>query len=102
MGVVYRPNHPQANANGMVDISIAGPKHPTLGRAAYVISDSLGGQVRHMATGKYHDSKSEFRKDTKASGCVEVGNEPIRERKYIEPPRVEPEIKRAIEQLRNR
>jgi len=28
-----------------------------------------------MANGKYYDSKSEFRKATKAAGCIEVGDD---------------------------
>ncbi len=101
--VVYRPDHPDANENGMVPVEIAGPKNIKLGTSAYVISDNLGAHLRHMATGRYHDSKSEFRKDTKASGCVEVGNEATaKPRKWIEPPAPGADIKRAIEQLRSR
>jgi len=43
-----------------------------------IISDDLGAGInglRHMATGRYHDSKSKFRADTRASGCVETGND---------------------------
>ncbi len=43
-----------------------------------IISDDIGAGVnglRHMATGRYHDSKSKFRADTRASGCVETGND---------------------------
>jgi hypothetical protein len=43
-----------------------------------IITDDLGAGVnglRHMATGKYLDSKSAFRAATKAAGCVETGNE---------------------------
>ena len=46
----------------------------TPGAAPNVISDSME-PTRHMATGKYHTSKSAFRADTKASGCIEVGND---------------------------
>lgn len=103
MGVVYRPNHPLANENGMVDTSIAGPKHPKHGTAPNVIRDDLGMHLRHMATGRYLDSKSAFAKEDKASGSVCVGNEATaKPRKYIEPPRPGHDIKRAIEQLRNR
>ena len=44
----------------------------------YVISDSLPGGVNglfHHGVGHRHDSKSHFRKLTKESGCIEVGNE---------------------------
>lgn len=40
----------------------------------HIISDTQD-LLRHPVTGKYHDSKSNFRKDTKASSCDEVGNE---------------------------
>ncbi len=75
---VYRPDHPEANENGMVDARIAGPRNPKHGEAAYVISDDLGAGMkglRHMATGRRHDSKSAFRADTRASGCQEMGND---------------------------
>lgn len=39
-----------------------------------VISDIMA-ETQHMATGRFHTSKSEFRKDTKAAGCVEIGND---------------------------
>lgn len=41
----------------------------------YVQSDSLDKPLSHPVTGKVHDSKSTFRRDTKNSGCVEVGND---------------------------
>lgn len=101
--MVYRPNHPQANENGMVDRDIAGPRHDKHGTAAYVISDDLGKPLRHMATGLYSDSKSVHRRMTKDSGCIEVGNDVnTKPRKWIEPPKIGPDIKRAIEQLRSR
>lgn len=31
--------------------------------------------LRHMATGEMFDSKSQFRAATRASGCVELGND---------------------------
>lgn len=40
----------------------------------YIISDTMD-RLKHPATGRYHDSKSKFRRDTQASGCIEVGNE---------------------------
>lgn len=105
MGLVYRPKHPGANANGMVDSRIAGPKHP--GRPApFVISDIME-PTRHMVTGNYHTSKSEFRKETMAAGCIEVGNETatlLKPRQPIMPDRRQrgEDIKRAIHDLRNR
>jgi hypothetical protein len=73
------------------------------GTAPNVISDDLGKHLRHMGTGRMLDSKSAFRKEDKAIGAVCVGNEATaKPRKYIEPPRPGPDIKRAIEQLRGR
>lgn len=101
--VVYRPNHPQANENGMVDIEIAGPKHGG-GSAFYVISDEMP-PTKHMANGQMYTSKAAFRQATKDAGCVEVGNEikaVTTPRKRIELSREQRrnEIRRAISQLR--
>lgn len=40
----------------------------------YVISDHMD-PLKNMASGKVHDSKSNFRADTKAHGCIELGND---------------------------
>lgn len=40
----------------------------------YVQSDSMQA-LAHPVTGTVHDSKSTFRRDTRNSGCVEVGND---------------------------
>lgn len=45
-----------------------------LGEGPMVISDTMPA-ARHMASGKVHESKSAFRRDTKSFGCVEVGND---------------------------
>jgi hypothetical protein len=105
MSVVYRPDHPDANENGMVDISIAPAKYPIFGTAPNVISDNLGTHLRHMGTGRYLDSKSAFAKEDKACGATCVGNDSsvmgTKPRKYVEAPRPGPDIKRAIEQLKS-
>lgn len=44
------------------------------GAAPGVISDIMP-ETQHMATGRFHTSKSEFRKDTKAANCIEYGND---------------------------
>ena len=41
-----------------------------------VISDTMA-PTTHMADGKTYESKSAFRRRTKAAGCIEVGNEPL-------------------------
>lgn len=67
----------------------------------YVQSDSLDKPLIHPATGRTHDSKSAFRRDTKASGCVEVGNDKPRIQtdpyKRMEP--VQKDLYRAWDQL---
>ena len=100
---VYRPNHPFCDDNGMVEASMAGPKHIS-SSAPGVISDTMD-STRHMADGLYYDSKSEFRKATKAAGCQEVGNETatlMKPRQRIELSREQcrNEIRKAISQLR--
>ena len=98
---VYRPNHPNSDEFGMVSIDIAGPKNQT-NSATYVISDIMD-PMRHHGTGAIIDSKSKFRANTKASGCVELGNETIRQRKWIPLDRRQrrEDIKRTIYNLRN-
>jgi hypothetical protein len=39
----------------------------------YVISDTQP-MLQHPVTGKRYESKSRFRADTKAAGCIEVGD----------------------------
>lgn len=56
------------------------PRHGiSFGSGPTVISDSMPA-ARHMASGRYHESKSAFRRDTKSYGCVEVGNDAPMER----------------------
>lgn len=56
----------------LVEKHLAEPKGTTFIRG--VISDTIPDMV-HPANGKKYDSKSAFRKVTKAHGYVEVGNE---------------------------
>lgn len=60
------------------------PKHHAeprySGRVRGVISDTMDALI-HPCTGKLMDSKSEFRKITKAKGGVEVGNEKLVDRR---------------------
>lgn len=70
--------------------------------AVYVISDTME-PTRHMATGRMIDSKAKFRAATKASGCIELGNEPIRPRAPVRLGKAQRReaILRSIYQLRN-
>jgi hypothetical protein len=74
---------------------------PSADKRPYVISDVMT-PLRHPITQQLMDSKSEFRKITKAHGCIEVGNDKWPERKPVETSPVRPDIMRAFEQLRNR
>lgn len=102
MGLVYRPNHPQANENGMLDRSMlvyGGSDAP------YVISDEMP-STRHMGDARYYTSKAKFRQATRATGCVEVGNETatmLKPRKPVQLDRGQrrEDIKRTIYELRN-
>lgn len=61
------------------------PKHRAAprgsGRVNGVISDTMDALI-HPCTGKLMDSKSEFRKVTRAKGGVEVGNERMVDRRH--------------------
>ena len=50
--------------------------------APNVISDNME-SLKHHATGRMISSKRAFAKETRAAGCVEIGNEPIKPRKSI-------------------
>lgn len=66
----------------LVDRNVAGPRHQ--GRVGGVISDTMGAALRHPITGKLMDSKSSFRAITRAHGCVEVGNETMRDTRRLD------------------
>ena len=98
---VYRPKHPEADGNGMVPLSIAGPKQVS-NSAPSVISDTMA-PLKHHGTGAIIDSKARFRADTKASGCVEIGTERIKPRQPIQLDKGSRReaIQKAIYQLKN-
>jgi hypothetical protein len=74
----------------------------TKSSAPYVISDSMPA-MKHMATGETIDSKAKFRQATRAAGCVELGNEPIRNRapEKLDGGKRRDDIRKAIYDLRN-
>lgn len=96
----YDPENPLANDLGMVTTedyyaykSFSGhyeDKRMYKGNEPVVmrfISDSMP-PTRHMADGKIYTSKHKFRAETKARGCVEVGNDTkglYRPKAYIPP-----------------
>lgn len=99
MKYLHRPNHPQADEFGMVEASVAGVGYTGI---PAIISDHME-PTKHMGTGRIHDSKSEFRKDTKAVGCIEIGNEQLKPREPIrldKRKRAE-DIRRTIYELKN-
>jgi len=102
MILVRRPGHPLADKDGFVDKKLV---YEEVGNAPNVISDIMD-VTRHMATGRMHTSKSEFRKDTKASGCVEIGNDSslYKARTPIKMDRGKrrDDIRRSLYELRNR
>lgn len=90
----------------LVDKQFAPPLVEVYGEAPFVISDCMS-ETRHMANGRYYTSKSEFRKATKAAGCIEVGNETATMNKprptvKLDRRKRREDIKKAIHQLRNK
>lgn len=81
----------------LVPKSQAAPLSAPAGRVN-VISDTMR-PMRHPSNGKMYDSKSRFRDETRARGCVEIGNEQPKPRKAIDMPPVGPDIARAIQEL---
>ena len=83
---------------------LAPPKYETDGVAPYVISDTME-PLRHMATGRMISSKAAFRAETRAAGCVEVGNDPAVTRPRTPVPlsreQRRNDIRRTIYELRN-
>ncbi len=84
----------------LVDKNLAGPRHAS-DPAPSVISDTMQ-PLKHMATGRILDSKSQFRADTRASGTIEVGTDPaaLRAAPRPEPKGVRDDVQRAIAELR--
>lgn len=71
---------------------------PEVSARVQIITDSLPpGGVWHPADGKRYESKSRFRQATKALGCVEVGNEPMKDRRDIKPKGVKADILEAYQ-----
>ena len=90
--------------NGQIYEKGTEPVQEEHGTAPYVISDTMP-ELRHMATGRMISSKAAFRAETRAAGCVEVGNDPAATRPRKPVPlsreRRREDIKRTIYELRN-
>jgi hypothetical protein len=80
------------------------PQRTESSAAPGVISDIME-PTKHMASGKLFTSKAAFRAETKAYGCIEVGNDAsiTRPRKPITLSREKrvDDIRRTIYELRN-
>jgi hypothetical protein len=114
------PGHELSNDQGMVDVTKLKNYKPRVNeaykfnfenkksnvkvnRGLHYIPDEMA-PAKHPCNGKIYTSKKQFRDETRARGCIEVGNETkIEPRKRIEPDRKErrEHIERSIYNLRN-
>lgn len=113
---LYKPEHPMANKQGFItkddfymhkfymepDLRMIVGNKPI---QIYYNKDEME-PIRHMINGKYYTSKKKFRDETKARGCIEIGNETstlLKPRKYIETSKKQrrEDIKKAIYELKN-
>jgi len=113
---LYKPGHPFADKNGMVEkgdyyyhLSMTKEsKQMMMGNQPVTlrfISDEMP-PTRHMANGKLYTSKKKFRDETRARGCIEVGNETKtllapRKQVKLDKRKRRDDIKRAIWELKN-
>lgn len=67
---------------------------PRAATGMQIIPDTID-SFKSMADGKYYDSKSAYRRELKARGYEEVGNERPAPREY-EPPSAEADLQRAF------
>jgi hypothetical protein len=84
----------------LVEKHRAAPPHASAD-APQVIRDGMDPTFNH-ATGRFYDSKRAYERDTRRAGCVVVGNERLPERRPVVLGGVGRDIKRAIEQLKER
>jgi hypothetical protein len=100
MSVVYRPGHPLANENGMVEKELAG--EPIAARSQLpgpmIISDQIELQAQH--DGQIYTSKSALRRSYRQNGYVEVGNE--EQKPFVKPKPDRKAIKDAVGKAMNR
>ena len=115
MGLLYKPDHPMADGNGFIDKeeyyyykAMTEPDNRMrVGNEIVTlrfISDSMP-DTRHMSNGKIYTSKKKFRDETRARGCIEVGDQThylgrkkLNTKGITKKDRVE-DIKKAIYQL---
>lgn len=97
---VYRPTHPEADQFGFIEKTL---DYLSTNSSAYYIPDEMA-PTAHMCSGKLFTSKKKFRNETKAYGCIEVGNDYSRKGKsMVKLDRRErrDHIKQAIYELKN-
>ena len=112
----HKPGHPMADARGWVneddyylyqynpDAHLHYMEGNQVKRVGY-IKDEME-PTRHMSNGKMYTSKKKFRDETRARGCIEVGNETktlLTPRKQIELDRGQrrDDLRRAVYELKN-
>ena len=116
---IYKPECYLANENGFVEknqeyymwLGVHTPDNRMRSGNKIIefnfISDSME-PTRHMVDGKYYTSKKKFRNETKARGCIEVGDQTsylTKSKKFIPPTsrrQRREDIKKAIYQLKNK
>ena len=74
----------------------ARPKHAA--RSAFAVHSDEIPATKHMGTGAMLTSKAEFRRHTRQSGNIEVGNDPAisRPQRPPEPPSLVPYVEHAL------
>lgn len=113
---LHKPGHPYADEHGMVEAQdyythqymTTEDKRAVIGNQVIelqFISDTME-PTRHMVNGKFYTSKKKFRNETKAHGCIEVGNDyqkkaSSRLPKPLDKRQRRDDIKRSIWELRN-
>ena len=113
---LYKPEHPAADKDGMIEkgeyyyfLSMTKEsKQMMIGNQPVTlnfISDSME-PTRHMCNGKMYTSKKKFRDETRARGCIEIGNETKtvltpRKPKLLDKRKRRDDIKRAVWELKN-
>ena len=84
------------HAGDWLDLATLPPRPPP--KAPMIIRDVQ--PYRSTITGEVIGSRSHHREHLRAHGCIEVGNEPIRDRAPLEsPPGLGEDIARAYDQL---
>lgn len=73
MSLVYRPGHPHANENGMVEANIAGPRMKDAKRSPYLISDIQ--PFRSPIDQTWITSRAQVREHERKHGVRQVGND---------------------------